>query len=300
MHSWTRSLAIVFLGLLVVSHLEPSAVIAANNPHKRMRILHGDASADIPHLLGVALPVYDWHGLPRWRISESQSSAGSSVQIHPLTFWEHYKWLIIIVLTVCLLEAALIDVLLRERRRRRMAQTKLEERLRFEHLVSELSGTFINLAPETVEAQIIEALGQVASLLRFDIAALSVFTGRGTEGRVAYIWRAEGMPEIPSDLTDKDFPWSARELFAGRDVCLPTLDGLPPEASTDRSTYEQYHVRSSYSVPLIAGGKPIGVLGLNTVGAGARDFSGVIAGAAFARRNLRQRFGAQECRGIAP
>ena len=185
--------------------------------------------------------------------------------MQPLTFWEHYKWLIIIVLTVCLLEAALIDVLLRERRRRRMAQKKLEERLRFEHLVSELSGTFINLAPETVEAWIIEALGQVASLLRFDIAALSVFTGRGTEGRVAYIWRAEGIPDIPSNLTDKDFPWSARELFAGRDVCLPTLGGLPPEASTDRSTYEQYHVRSSYSVPLIAGGKPIGVLGLNTV-----------------------------------
>ena len=148
MHSWTRSLAMVFLGLLVVSHLEPSAVIAANNPHKRMRILHGDASADIPHLLGVASPVYDWHGLLRWRISESQSSAGSSVQIHPLIFWEHYKWLIIAVLALCLLEAALIDILLRERRRRRMAQQKLEERLRFEQLVSELSGTFVNLAPE--------------------------------------------------------------------------------------------------------------------------------------------------------
>ena len=266
MHSWTRSLAMVFLGFLVASALEPSAVIAANNPHQRMRILRGAASADIPHLPAVALPVDDWHGLPRWTISESQSSAGSSVQIHPLTFWEHYKWLVIIVLTLCLLEAALIDVLLRERRRRRMAQKKLEERLRFEHLVSELSGTFINLAPETAEVRIIEALGQVASLLRFDIAALSVFTGRGTEGRVAYIWRAEGIPELPSDLTDKDFPWSARELFAGRNVCLPTLHGLPPEASTDRSTYEQYHVRSSYSVPLIAGGKPIGVLGLNTVG----------------------------------
>ena len=212
MHSWTRSLAMVFLGLLVVSHLEPSAVIAANSPPKRMRILHGDTSANIPHLLGVALPIYDWDGLPRWSISASQSSASTNVKMQPLTFWEHYKWLIIIVLTVCLLEAALIDVLLRERRRRRMTQKKLEERLRFEQLVSELSGTFINLAPETVEAWIIEALGQVASLLRFDIAALSVFTGRGTEGRVAYIWRAEGIPDIPSNLTDKDFPWSAPRI----------------------------------------------------------------------------------------
>src|SRR5262245_63488570 len=182
-----------------------------------MRILHGEASASIlSGLLGVASPVYDWRGARRWRISESQSSAGTKVQIHPLTFWQHYKWLIIIVLGLCLLEAALIDILLRARRRRRIAQQKLEERLRFEQLVSELSSTFINLSPEKVEAQIIEALGQVASLLRFDIAAVSVFTGRGTEGRVAHIWRAEGVPEIPSDLTDKDFPWSAQELFAGR------------------------------------------------------------------------------------
>jgi two-component system, LuxR family, sensor kinase FixL len=265
-HSWTRSLAMVFLGLLVVSHLEPSAVIAANNPHKRMRILHGDASADIPHLLGVASPVYDWHGLLRWRISESQSSAGSSVQIHPLIIWEHYKWLIIAVLALCLLEAALIDILLRERRRRRMAQLKLEERLRFEQLVSELSGTFVNLAPEKIETQIIEALGQVASLLRFDIATLSVFTGRGTEGRLAYIWKAETVPEMSSSLTDKDFPWSARELMAGRAVCLPSLDSLPPEANIDRATYQKYHVRSSYSVPMVAGGKVIGVLSLKTAG----------------------------------
>ena len=108
------------------------------------------------------------------------------------------------------------------------------------------------------------------------------------------------MPEIPSDLTDKDFPWSAQELFAGRDVCLRNLEMLPLAARTDRATYEKYHVRSSYSVPMVAGGKVIGVLGLNTVGEEREIPSGVVAGTAFARGNLRQRFGAQGRRGIAP
>jgi two-component system sensor kinase FixL len=207
-----------------------------------------------------ATPVWDWRELRRWGISESRLPLNNIVQ-----FGEHYKWLIILVLGLCLLEAALIGLLLRERRRRRLAQEKLEERLRFETLLSELSGTFINLPTHRVEPQIHQALGQVANLLRFDIAALSVFTGRGTEGRVAYIWRAEGVPEIPSDLTDKDFPWSAFELSAGRDVCFANLSALPVQAGTDRATYEKYHVQSSYSVPLIAGGKAIGVLGLCTV-----------------------------------
>ena len=245
----------------------PDAVVGVHAARVAARILHGEASSSIPsQLLETGSPVHDWRGLRRFGIAESQSPAGSNVQFREPTFWQHYKWLIIIVSALCLLEATLIDRLLRERRRRRIAQQKLEERLRFEQLVSELSSTFINLPPDKVEAKIIEALGQVASLLRFDIAALSVFTGRGTEGRVAYIWRAEGVPEIPSDLTDKDFPWSAQELFAGRDVCLRSLEMLPLAARIDRATYEKYHVRSSYSVPMVAGGKVIGVLGLNTVG----------------------------------
>ena len=190
---------------------------------------------------------------------------GSIVEFGRATIWERYKWPIILVLGLCVLEAVLISVLLREQRRRRLVQQKLEERLRFEQLVSELSNTFINLPSEDVEDEIVSALGQVARLLRFDIAALSIFTGRDGQGRVAYIWRAEGVPEIPSGLTDKDFPWSAEELFAGRDVCLRSLEMLPLAARTDRATYEKYHVRSSYSVPMVTGGRVIGVLGLNTV-----------------------------------
>jgi PAS domain S-box-containing protein len=226
-----------------------------------VRIPGGAISSSIQ----TSTPVSDWRELGPWGISESQLPFNTVVQSRQPTFWEHYKWLIVLVLGLCLLEAALIDILLQERRRRRLAQGKLEERLRFEKLLSELSGTFINLPTHKVESQIHQALGQVANLLRFDIAALSVFSGRGTEGRVACIWRAEGVPEIPSDLTDQDFPWSALELSAGRDVCFANLGALPVQAGTDRATYEKYHVRSSYSVPMLAGGKVIGVLGLNTV-----------------------------------
>ncbi|HJU62701.1 MAG TPA: PAS domain S-box protein [Candidatus Binatia bacterium] len=280
-------LALLVLSCAVVFSIEASPLGATNARPSRVLILDsfgrdvapfnvaaaafrtttgGEGSFGIPaQLLEITASVYGWDKRRRWAISEAGLPAASVVQSRQPTFWQQYKWLVILVLALCIFEALLIDILLRERRRRRLAQQRLEERVRFEQLVSELSNTFINLPPERVEAQIIEALGQVASFLRFDIAALSVFTGRGTEGRVAYIWRAEGVPEIPSDLTDRDFPWSARELFAGRDVCLRSLEMLPLAAGTDRATYEKYHVRSSYSVPMMAGGKVIGVLGISTV-----------------------------------
>src|SRR4030095_15216440 len=51
----------------------------------------------------------------------------------------------------------------------------------------------------------------------------------------------------------------------GHDVCLPSLEALPPEANIDRATYQKYHVRSSYSVPTVAGEKVIRVLSFKAV-----------------------------------
>ncbi len=264
----TRTGSLVLVSAIVgISLFMLNALGAANIPPKRVLILdsfgrdvapfNGAASAlrtTLARELGEPVDIY-----------QDRPLLGSIVEFGRATIWERYKWPIILVLGLCVLQTVLISFLLRERRRRRLVQQKVEERLRFEQLVSELSNTFINLPSEDVEDEIVSALGQVARLLRFDIAALSIFTGRDGQGRVAYIWRPEGVPEIPSGLTDKDFPWSAEELFAGRDVCLRSLEMLPLAARTDRATYEKYHVRSSYSVPMVTGGRVIGVLGLNTV-----------------------------------
>ncbi len=90
--------------------------------------------------------MFDWRALKRWDISESGLPPESVIRFREPSVWQQYKWLIILVLSLCLLEAGLIDVLLRERRQRRLAQETLEERLRFERLVSEVSGTFINVS----------------------------------------------------------------------------------------------------------------------------------------------------------
>lgn len=229
-------------------------------------VLSGTNPAAIPlEILSQGTPIFDWRALKRWNISEQRLPAGSLVRFRPNTFWDQYKWLIILVLSICLIEAVLIERLVRERRRRQLAQSSLEQRLRLEQLISELSGTFINLPADKVEGQLNEALGRVAKHLKFDIVALSFFTGPGPAGRVAHLWKAKGVPDIPSDLTEHDFPWFAQELFAGRDVSVTRLDELPPQAAEDRTTYERYHVRSTHNVPIVAGGKVIGVLGLCSV-----------------------------------
>jgi PAS domain S-box-containing protein len=229
-------------------------------------ILSGTEPKSIPlEIITQGTPIFDWRALQRWGIAENRLPPGSVVRYRPNTFWDQYKWLILLVLAVCIIEAVLIDILLRERRRRRLAQQKLQDEYRFQRLISELSGTFVNLPADKVRGQIIEALGRVARLLNFDIVALSVFTGPGASGRVAHLWKGENVPEIPSDLTERDFPWVAQQLFAGRDVSVPRLNELPPQAAADQATYRKYQIQSTHNVPIILGAKVIGTLGLCSV-----------------------------------
>ena len=82
---------------------------------------------DVPNL-----PMFDARQLKRWNIPETRLPPGSIIQFREPSLWQQYR-LVILVLGVCLLEALLILALLAHRRRRRLAEVKLqenEERLR--------------------------------------------------------------------------------------------------------------------------------------------------------------------------
>jgi signal transduction histidine kinase len=71
--------------------------------------------------------MFDWRELKRWGVSGAQLPPGSVVRFQEFTFWERYKWRIIGAFTLIVLQAALIAVLLVERRRRQLARKALQQ-----------------------------------------------------------------------------------------------------------------------------------------------------------------------------
>ncbi|MCA1454649.1 GHKL domain-containing protein [Bradyrhizobium sp. BRP22] len=95
-----------------------------------IRILGGERPANIKiEPIGFAPPKYDWRGLQRWGISESNLPAGSEILFREPTFWEKYRWQVALIASVILVQAALISGLLHERRRRRLAEVESRQRL---------------------------------------------------------------------------------------------------------------------------------------------------------------------------
>ncbi len=84
--------------------------------------------------------VFDWRQLKRWGIREQDLPADSIVKFREPSFWHVYRWYIIAVMAILVLEAALIGFLLVERRSRRRAEAELREGERRMSLAANAAG----------------------------------------------------------------------------------------------------------------------------------------------------------------
>jgi signal transduction histidine kinase len=90
------------------------------------RILNGTRARDIPVDSAPSVLMFDWRQLQRWRISENKLPNNSIIKFKELTFWQQYKWRIMLVVALFTLQTSLIAFLLIERKRRQRAREALD------------------------------------------------------------------------------------------------------------------------------------------------------------------------------
>jgi signal transduction histidine kinase/ABC-type uncharacterized transport system substrate-binding protein len=95
-----------------------------------LRILDGEKPADIkPTFVKPAPPIFDGRQMQRWGISESSLPPGSTIAFREPTLWERYWWQIALTITIMLIQTGLISILLREHRRRQLAEVQARQRM---------------------------------------------------------------------------------------------------------------------------------------------------------------------------
>ena len=93
-----------------------------------LRVLAGEKPESIARPEASENPyVFDWRQLRRWGIEEDALPHGSVVLYKQPSFWDLYRWRIIGVISLCIVEALLIVGLLVERANRRRADEGLRE-----------------------------------------------------------------------------------------------------------------------------------------------------------------------------
>ena len=135
---------------------------------------------------------------------------------------------------------------------------------RFEHLLFDLSSKFINLPPDEIDGEIIEALRKAIDLLDVDRANLVQHLG---DGRLALTHAAAAHGISPFTAADKEpeFPLFRRLLAARQVVRVTHPDDLPADAVPERKAFLREGTKSFLGVPLVVAGSVIGGLTLGVI-----------------------------------
>ena len=143
---------------------------------------------------------------------------------------------------------------------------KLEERLRFETLIADLSSKFVNLPASELDREIEDAQRRVCEYLSIDVCVLWQWTHATPRYiTITHLYRPQGGPPPPERIDGKDMaPWCLRELSAGKIVAVASMESLPPEAARDQEVWRHYGVKSALNFPLSAGGQFFGALTFNS------------------------------------
>jgi transcriptional regulator with GAF, ATPase, and Fis domain len=170
----------------------------------------------------------------------------------------------------------------------------MEERLRFETLLSDLSTRFVNLPADKIDSQIVDHLKRIALALEIDRCSVAEYNADKTKLRVIHWYAAPGVARMPDVVINKQQPWYNEKLMRGESIVMSSVAHLPNEASLERDYCREQSIKSSLLIPMAVGGTFLGVVGFAALRAERHWDDGLVQrlgllGQVFANALMRKR-----------
>ena len=138
----------------------------------------------------------------------------------------------------------------------------VQERLRFETLLAELSATFVNLPANQVDSRIQSALQSLVTFLDADRGALAELSIAQKEMVITHSYNTPASPPHTRIILDEQLPWYTRTIYQGEVLRFSALpDELPPEAVQEREYCLRVGLKSHIMIPLKVRDAHLGAIG---------------------------------------
>nr|MCU0554355.1 PAS domain-containing protein [Syntrophales bacterium] len=159
------------------------------------------------------------------------------------------------------------ESLVREVNEREKIGVALEEQLRFERLLSDVSARFLRVSPARLDGEIENALKRVLDFFQVDRCALIQSMPGKTAWRISHAVSSAKIPTVPVgvELPRSLNPWAFGRLIAGHVLSFTRPEETPPEAESDRTTWREWGIRSNLNIPILTGDSVDHVIAINSV-----------------------------------
>ncbi|MDX9886931.1 MAG: EAL domain-containing protein [Thauera sp.] len=159
-------------------------------------------------------------------------------------------------------------IALRIEQERKRVEDSLNRRIAFERLVARISSELILARPDELDVHLARVLQEVGSFADADRAYVFQVSADGLSLSNAYEWCAQGIAAQIDNL--QNLPFDDAMLFCRTIkrfaiVDYPSVGRLPVEAAVDREVLEAQSIQSLLAVPMVANGRLVGFIGLDSV-----------------------------------
>jgi transcriptional regulator with GAF, ATPase, and Fis domain len=144
--------------------------------------------------------------------------------------------------------------------KRKLKGLEVEERLRFEVMLSQLSSTFVNLPTNEIDAKICDGLKSIVEFLGFDRSAISEFTSDQENLIRTHHYCLPGVAVPPDVSFSEQLPRWVKSIRRGAFTFFSSLEELPQESWRERKFCEEFGYKSMISIPLRVGGTILGAV----------------------------------------
>ena len=144
-------------------------------------------------------------------------------------------------------------------------RVELEERLRFEALLVDLSARFVHVPADQVDGMIEEAQRRIVQALGLDRSTLLQRSEEENDLVITHAWAVPDFAAKPGLFAKRDFPWVHQTLLRGGTVRFSTLEELPAEAARDKESFGKIQQKSNAIFPLASTGRVFGALSFGTL-----------------------------------
>jgi transcriptional regulator with GAF, ATPase, and Fis domain len=138
---------------------------------------------------------------------------------------------------------------------------EIEQALRFERMLADLSAGFMQLRPEEIDGAIERGLAALAEFLDIERSTLLELSPVGLTPIHSYA--RPGVTPYTVPVTPETLPWYFGRVMRGDALVFERLpDDLPEEAVAEREYVRQSGMKSHIALPLAVGGAPVCLLGV--------------------------------------
>jgi len=137
----------------------------------------------------------------------------------------------------------------------------LEERLKLQKLISDISGNLINVPAKEVDEHILNSLRRVVVFLGLDRGSIGVFSEDQRELRVTHSFALSDIERQTDKLLSSFLPWYTGKLLQGEIIVFEKPTDMPEEAAAEIRYCQDTGLKSHFAIPIAVGGSVLCAVG---------------------------------------